>query len=154
MGETHWHQRKLNWHKVEVITESQNFLFFKWNVPLSAFVTLVKDLVFFLVYKKKKKKKKYSHFTFRVSLEACENEWTVCFVSKCLRFSSRVSLVPSRAPWDQAHSVLKECRPCYPSDCWPHATSEPAGIWTIIWFLILATFNSFLQMASTVGKIG
>lgn len=38
-------------------------------------------------------------------------------------------------------------------DCWPHAICGPAGICTVIWFLILAAFNSFLQMETTVGKI-
>lgn len=33
-------------------------------------------------------------------------------------------------------------------------TFGPAGIWTIIWFLILALFNSFLRMLqTTVGKL-
>lgn len=89
--------------------------------------------------------------------------WTVCFVSKWvfLYFISYPDTWPQRATGRNWHSFGK-MPTAYThmywlydicTDCWPHATSRPAGIWTIIRFLILAAFNSFLQMATTVGKI-
>lgn len=95
-----------------------------------------------------------------MSLEACETIWTVCFVSKWVLllfiwefwcFSPRHQQ-EIRGRRDKLESFGNVQTP-YPSDCWPHATSGPAGTRTLIWFLILAAFNSCLQMATTVGKI-
>lgn len=76
----------------------------------------------------------------------------VCFVSKLVFFFFKVWCFSPKYQLQEEQSATgtnwRSCRNVqtpYPSDCWPHATSEPAGIWTLIWFLILAALNSCLQ---------
>lgn len=100
-----------------------------------------------------------------MSLEACEKDknsvfcvkWASLFVlSECFsppRYSNTAGVRGQQR--HETDILLGRLQIGYPSHtaCWPHATLGPVGIWTIIWFLILAAFNSFLQKATTVGKI-
>lgn len=132
-----WHE-SCGWQEAEEVMWSGREVFL-W----------VKDLLFLPVCKKKT-----SPFYFLCLLRHVTTIWTVCFVSKwvfsLLHFRSDAR--PQREQKDDGRGVVESLSPSR-TDCWPHATSEPAGIWTVIWFLILAAFNTFLQMATTVGKI-
>lgn len=111
-----------------------------------AFVILVKDLLFLPVCKK-------VPFSFLCVFWGMWQRYEQCVLCQNESFFSSFSERCSATAG--AESGLCVVERLYPSctDCWPHATSEPAGIWTVIWFLILAAFNTFLQMATTVGKI-
>lgn len=132
--------------------EAEQVMWSRTEVFLSvAFVILVKDLLFLLVCKK-------VPFPFFMSFGACDNDMNRVF---CVKMSLsflyfRSDARPQREQKDDGTEsglgVVERLNPSC-TDCWPHATSEPAGIWTVIWFLILAAFNTFLQMATTEGKI-
>lgn len=128
-------------------------------------IILVKDSVFLLV-------RITCHLAFFMSLEACENDMNSVFCVKIFFLHSGAFLTPDTRPQQEPRTtgrnrlwltfVTKKNNNKKKS---ADSISIPYRLLTtcrlracgdldlIIWFLILAAFNSFLQMATTVGKI-
>lgn len=103
-----------------------------------------------------------SHFTFFMSFEACENNMNsvvLCqnesLFSSTRRVSRPLGHSGSRGQTGQNWRSSRKVQTAYPS-----RLLTTCHLWACgdldhnLIFLILAAFNSFLQMATTVGRIG